>query len=47
MEKSRTHSLIDRYGKISITIATICVIFLIVNSTIVSDTALNQIASNK
>ncbi len=47
MEKTRTHSLIDRYGKISITIATICVIFLIVNSIIVSDTALNQIASNK
>lgn len=47
MEKSRKHSLIDRYGKISITIATICVIFLIINSVTVSETALNQIASEK
>lgn len=47
MEKSRKHSLIDRYGKINITIATICVIFLIINSVTVSETALNQIVSEK
>ena len=47
MEKIRKQNLNDRYGKINITIVTICVIFLVINSIIVSETALNQIASNK
>lgn len=47
MEQSRKQNLIDRYGITNITIATICVIFLAINSIIVSETALNQIASNK
>ena len=47
MEKIRKQNLNDRYGKINITIVTICVIFLVINSVIVSETALNQLASNK
>ena len=47
MEKSRKYRLIDRYGMINITIIAICVICLLINSIIVSETALNQIASNK
>lgn len=46
-QKSRKQSLIGRYGIANIIIATICVIFLVVNSIIVSDVALNQLASNK
>lgn len=37
----------DKYGIANITIATICIIFLVVNSIIVSDVALNQLADNK
>ena len=47
MEKSRKYRLIDKYGMINITIIAICVICLLINSIIVSETALNQIASNK
>ena len=47
MEKIRKQNLNDRYGKINITIVTICVIFLVINSIIVSETALNQLASDK
>ena len=47
MGNSRKQSLVERYGKINIIIATLCAIFLIVNSVIVSETALNQLASNK
>ncbi len=47
MEKDKYDSITERYGKINITIAAICVIFFIVNSIIVSDTALNQLASDK
>ena len=47
MEKIRKQNLNDRYGKINITIVTICVIFLVINSVIVSEIALNQLASNK
>lgn len=47
MIQSRKQNLIDRYGIINITIAIICVIFLAINSIIVSETALNQINSNK
>ena len=47
MEKSRNNRIIDKYGKVNVGIAAICVICLIANSVIVSETALNQIASNK
>ena len=47
MENFRKQSLVERYGKINIIIATLCAIFLIVNSVIVSEIALNQLASNK
>ena len=47
MEKSKNNSLIVKYGKVNIGIASVCVIFLLVNSIIVGETALNQIASNK
>ena len=47
MEKIKKQNLNDRYGKINITIVTICIIFLVINSVIVSETALNQLASNK
>jgi hypothetical protein len=47
MEKTKKQSLIDRYGKVNIIIALLCVIFLIINSVIVSESVLNQLASNK
>lgn len=47
MEKSRNSSLVARYGKVNIGIAVTCAIFLLINSIIVSETALYQIASNK
>ena len=47
MENSRKQSLVERFGKINIIITALCVIFLIINSVIVSETALNQLASNK
>ena len=47
MEKSRKCSFIDRYGIINIIMATICMIFLVINSIFVSETALNQLASDK
>ena len=46
MKKTRKQSLIGRYGIANITIATICVIFLVVNSIMISDVALNQLADN-
>ena len=47
MKKSRKHVLVERYGIINLTIATICVVFLVINSVIVSEIALNQLAPNK
>ena len=47
MENSKKQSLIEKYGKVNITISILCVIFLVINSVIVSETALNQLASNK
>ena len=47
MQSLRKQSLIDKYGKINIIIATICVVFLIINSIIVSENVLSQLASNK
>lgn len=47
MENSKKQSLIERYGKVNVIIALLCVIFLIINSVIVSELALNQLASNK
>jgi rhomboid protease GluP len=47
MKESKQYSFIAKYGMINTIIATICVICLIVNSIIISDAALNQIASNK
>ncbi len=46
MKKTRKQCLIGRYGIANITIATICVIFLVVNSIMISDVALNQLADN-
>lgn len=40
-------SIIDKYGKGNVTIAAIYIIVLIINSIIVSDTALSQLVSNK
>lgn len=47
MKKSKKTSFIDKYGIANITIATICVIVFIINSIIVGETALDQIADNK
>lgn len=47
MENSKKQSLIERYGKVNVIIALLCVIFLIINSVIVSESALNKLASNK
>ena len=47
MENSKKYSLIERYGKVNVIITLLCVIFLIINSVIVSESALNQLASNK
>ncbi len=47
MKKTRKQNLIDKYGIANITITTICVIVLIINSIIVSETELNQLADNK
>ena len=47
MENSKKQSHIERYGKVNIIIAVLCAIFLVVNSVIVSESALNQLASNK
>ncbi|MBP3621650.1 MAG: rhomboid family intramembrane serine protease [Lachnospiraceae bacterium] len=47
MENSKKQSLIERYGKVNVIITLLCVIFLIINSVIVSESALNQLASNK
>ena len=47
MENSKKQSLIERYGKVNGIIALLCVIFLIINSVIVSESVLNQLASNK
>ena len=47
MENSKKQSLIERYGKVNVIITLLCVIFLIINSVIVSESALNKLASNK
>ena len=47
MENSKKQSHIERYGKVNIIIAVLCAIFLVVNSVIVSESALNQLVSNK
>ena len=47
MENSKKQSYIEKYGKANIIIAVICAIFLVINSVIVSESALNQLASNK
>ena len=47
MEKSKKQSYVESYGKVNIIIAILCAIFLIVNSVIVSESELNQLASNK
>lgn len=47
MEKQKSHRLTERYGIMNIVIAIICIIFLVINSIVVSDTALYQLASNK
>ena len=47
MEKLRNNHFINKYGTVNMGIAIICVICLIANSVIVSDTALNQLASDK
>ena len=47
MEKTKKQSLIERYGKVNISIALLCVVFLIINSVIVSESVLNQLSSNK
>lgn len=45
--KRINHHLIDRYGIVNIAIAAICAIFLILNSLVVSEVALTQIAPQK
>ena len=47
MEKIKKQRPIERYGKVNIIIALLCVIFLIIKSVIVSESALNQLSSNK
>ena len=47
MENYKKQSLIKRYGKVNIIISILCVIFLVINSVIVSASALNQLNSNK
>ncbi|MBR5597320.1 MAG: rhomboid family intramembrane serine protease [Lachnospiraceae bacterium] len=47
MEQSRKGDLIAKYGLVNIIISATNVIFLIINSIIVNDTTLNQLASNK
>ena len=47
MKKTKKQNLIERFGKVNISIALLCVIFIIINSIIVSESALNQLSSNK
>jgi membrane associated rhomboid family serine protease len=47
MENAKKQSLIESYGIINLIIAVLCGVFLVVNSVIVSESALNQLASNK
>ncbi len=47
MESPRKQSIVERYGKINIIIAALCAIFWVINSVIVSESALSQLASNK
>ena len=47
MGNSGKQSLVERYGKINIIIAALCAVFLVINSVIVSGSALSQLASNK
>jgi membrane associated rhomboid family serine protease len=47
MKNAKRQSYIERYGKVNIIIAVLCAIFLVINSVIVSESALNQLASNK
>jgi len=47
MENSKKQSLVERYGKVNIIIALLCAFLLVINSVMVSESALNPIASNK
>lgn len=47
MENAKKQSLVERHGKVNIIIAALCTIFLVINSVIVSESALNQLSSNK
>ena len=47
MEKLKKQRLVERYGKINIIIVALCVILFVINSVIVSESALSQLASNK
>lgn len=47
MENSKKQSLVERYGKVNIIIAFLCAFLLVINSVMVSESALNQLASNK
>lgn len=47
MGKLRKYRWIDRYGTINIAITAICIVCLLTNSIVVSETALHQIAPNK
>lgn len=47
MENYRNQSLVERYGKVNKIIAVLCAIFWVINSVIVSESALSQLASNK
>ena len=47
MKNSKKQSHIERYGKVNVIMGTLCAFFLVVNSVIVSESALNQLSSNK
>ena len=47
MENYKKQSLVEKYGKINIVIVALCVIFWVINSVIVSESALSRLASNK
>ena len=43
MENLKKQSLIERYGKVNIIIAVMCVIFLVINSVIISETVMKSV----
>ncbi len=47
MKNSKKQSHIERYGKVNVIMGTLCAFFLVVNSVIVSESALNQLSYNK